>query len=805
MSQTHSLPAAAPLDTADVDPTPAAAAAAQPDAAASEPSNDQRAVTWIVKDGGNRRMAFDRSRLQRTLDRIHAEFPQLDVADYERKAFAFVEKKESLSADDMVDYLIREAESRVDIATPEWEYFAARLYLHRLYKRASKNRFYDAGEKYGSYVGLQESLADRGVYSIDILKNYSKDELAEAGRMIDPERDKLFAYNGLYLLATRYLATDNSRKVYELPQERWLTIALYLMQDEKPRERRMQLVGEAYWALSNLYMTVATPTLANAGKIGGQLSSCFIDTVDDSLQGIYDSNTDVARVSKHGGGVGAYLGYVRSSGSAIRGVKNSSGGVVPWIKQLNNTAVSVDQLGQRKGAIAVYLDIWHRDIEAFLDLRLNNGDQRLRAHDVFTAVCVPDIFMEAVERRGEWYLFDPHEVKEVKGWYLQDFFDEKRGEGSFRARYEEVVADERIGRKVVKAIDMLKRIMVSQLETGNPFMFYRDEVNRMNPNKHQGMVYSSNLCTEILQNMSPTRVIQEMISGDQIVTTKQAGDFVVCNLSSVNLGRAVTAQPDLLSPDVLERLIRVQVRMLDNVIDLNDLPVPQATITNQKYRAIGLGTFGWHHLLAQKGIEWNSKQAEDYCDELYERINYLTIQASLALAKEKGAYKVFKGSDWQNGEYFSKRGYDSAEWQELAAQVSINGVRNAWMIAVAPNMSTAQIAGSTASIDPIYSAFYYEEKKDFRRPVVAPGLTVDTYPYYEKGAYRVDQFASVRQNARRQRHVDQSISFNFYVPSTIRASTLLDLHMTAWREGLKTTYYVRSNDIDISECEWCSS
>ncbi len=805
MSQTHSLPAAAPLDTADVDPTPAAAAAAQPETAASEPSNDQRAVTWIVKDGGNRRMAFDRSRLQRTLDRIHAEFPQLDVADYERKAFAFVEKKESLSADEMVDYLIREAESRVDIATPEWEYFAARLYLHRLYKRASKNRFYDAGEKYGSYVGLQESLADRGVYSIDILKNYSKDELAEAGRMIDPERDKLFAYNGLYLLATRYLATDNSRKVYELPQERWLTIALYLMQDEKPRERRMQLVGEAYWALSNLYMTVATPTLANAGKIGGQLSSCFIDTVDDSLQGIYDSNTDVARVSKHGGGVGAYLGYVRSSGSAIRGVKNSSGGVVPWIKQLNNTAVSVDQLGQRKGAIAVYLDIWHRDIEAFLDLRLNNGDQRLRAHDVFTAVCVPDIFMEAVERRGEWYLFDPHEVKEVKGWYLQDFFDEKRGEGTFRAKYEEVVADERIGRKVVKAIDMLKRIMVSQLETGNPFMFYRDEVNRMNPNKHQGMVYSSNLCTEILQNMSPTRVIQEMISGDQIVTTKQAGDFVVCNLSSVNLGRAVTAQPDLLSPDVLERLIRVQVRMLDNVIDLNELPVPQATITNQKYRAIGLGTFGWHHLLAQKGIEWNSRQAEDYCDELYERINYLTIQASLALAKEKGAYKVFKGSDWQNGEYFSKRGYDSAEWQELAAQVSINGVRNAWMIAVAPNMSTAQIAGSTASIDPIYSAFYYEEKKDFRRPVVAPGLTVDTYPYYEKGAYRVDQFASVRQNARRQRHVDQSISFNFYVPSTIRASTLLDLHMTAWKEGLKTTYYVRSNDIDISECEWCSS
>lgn len=217
----------------------------------------------------------------------------------------------------------------------------------------------------------------------------------------------------MYLLATRYLATDSERNVYELPQERWLTIALYLMQNE-PKEKRMKLVEEAYWALSNLYMTVATPTLANAGKVGGQLSSCFIDTVDDSLQGIYDSNTDVARVSKHGGGVGAYLGYVRSTGAAIRGVKGASGGVIPWIKQLNNTAVSVDQLGQRKGAIAVYLDVFHKDIESFLDLRLNNGDQRLRAHDVFTAVCIPDIFMEAVERRGEWYLFDPHEVKAKK-------------------------------------------------------------------------------------------------------------------------------------------------------------------------------------------------------------------------------------------------------------------------------------------------------------------------------------------------------------------------------------------------------
>ncbi|EPQ9846385.1 ribonucleoside-diphosphate reductase subunit alpha [Listeria monocytogenes] len=756
-------------------------------------------TTYIVKDGGNRKLPFDKSRLDGYLEKIHEEFPKLDLEDYKRKVFNFVEKKEDYAADELVDYLIREAEARTDIHIPEWEHFAARLYLNKLYKKASKNRFYNDDDKYGSYVGLQESLGERGIYSGNILKNYSKEDLIAAGKLIDPEKDKLFTYNGLYLLATRYLATDSEHNVYELPQERWLTIALYLMQNE-PKEKRMKLVEEAYWALSNLYMTVATPTLANAGKVGGQLSSCFIDTVDDSLQGIYDSNTDVARVSKHGGGVGAYLGYVRSTGAAIRGVKGASGGVIPWIKQLNNTAVSVDQLGQRKGAIAVYLDVFHKDIESFLDLRLNNGDQRLRAHDVFTAVCIPDIFMEAVERRGEWYLFDPHEVKAKKGWYLQDFYDESKGEGTFREKYEELVADETISKKIVKAIDIMKRIMMSQLETGNPFMFYRDEVNRMNPNKHEGMVYSSNLCTEIMQNMSPTKMIQEIISGDQIVITKQAGDFVVCNLSSVNLGRAVVAEEG-----TLERLIEVEVRMLDNVIDLNELPVPQATITNQKYRSIGLGTFGWHHLLALKNIAWDSEEAEKYADELYEQINYLAIRASNKLAQEKGAYKVFKGSDWNTGEYFARRNYNSPEWQELAKEVAEKGLRNAYLVAVAPNMSTAQIAGSTASIDPIYSAFYYEEKKDYRRPVIAPDLNLSTYPYYEKGAYKVDQFASVRQNGRRQRHVDQSLSFNFYVPSGIKASKLLELHMTAWNEGLKTTYYVRSNDIDVEECEWCSS
>lgn len=289
------------------------------------------------------------------------------------------------------------------------------------------------------------------------------------------------------------------------------------------------------------------------------------------------------KVRNYSGGVGTYMGFVRSAGSSIRGVKGASGGVIPWIKQLDNTATSVDQLGTRAGAINVTLDIFHKDIEAFLDLRLNNGDQRQRAHDIFTSVSVPDLFMEKLKSRSEWFLFDPHEVKEKKGWNLQDFYDEEKGEGTFRDRYNELVADEEISKIAVSARSIADRIITSQIETGVPFMFYRDTVNRMNPNSHAGMIYSSNLCMEILQNQSPTVVTEEIIEDGRILIEKEAGDFVVCNLSSINLGKI-----GMLDVDVMKRLIDVQVRMLDNVIDLNTLPVPQATITNQKYRSINI-------------------------------------------------------------------------------------------------------------------------------------------------------------------------------------------------------------------------
>src|SRR5690625_633775 len=722
----------------------------------------------------------------------------LDLTDYKEKVFrllgGYTDEKE------MFELFIKTALENMDETSPNWTFFASRLYMEQLYIEVSKNRHYDIDElgNYGKFYDLLEILTKRGIYTSKLLEKYSKEEIIYFGQHIQPKRDKLFHYLSIYTLATRYLATDHNKRVYELPQERWMVIAMHLMQNEK-KEKRIELVLEAYWALSNLYMTVATPTLNNAGKTHGQLSSCFIDTVDDSLQSIYDVNTDVAQLSKNGGGIGVYMGKVRGRGSSIKGFKGMSSGVVPWIRQLNNTAVSVDQLGTRKGAIAIYLDIWHIDIEPFLDLKLNNGDERMRAHDIFPGVSLPDYFMEQVENRGDWYLFDPHEVREVMGFALEDAYDEKLGEGTWRTRYEQCVANPDLTKKKVSAIDLMKRIMVSQLETGTPFMFYRDEVNRRNANAHTGMIYCSNLCTEITQNQSPTQFLEEYVENeDTIVKKYKTGDYVVCNLSSINLGRAV---PD----NVLERLIPIQVRMLDNVIDINTLPIKQAQLTNQKYRAIGMGTFGWHHLLALKGIGWETDEALELTDKLYEHIAYLTIQSSMELSKEKGHYPTFPESKWETGAYFEDRDYTDEKWQKLQADVAKNGIRNGYLMAVAPNSSTAMIAGSTASIDPVFQVFYYEEKKDFKIPVTAPNLNHETYDIYRRSAYIVDQRWSVKQNAARQKHIDQSISFNMYVPNTIRASVLLDLHLQAWKSGLKTSYYVRSTSNDVEECEWCHS
>ncbi|WP_044893165.1 ribonucleoside-diphosphate reductase subunit alpha [Bacillus alveayuensis] len=738
---------------------------------------------------------MDLEKLKYYLLDIGGAYPKLSMQPYMERVLSFVEHQPFDQISKLSNVLILEALSYISETEPDWTYFAARIYLDQLYMEAQRNRGYHE-KTYGDFYQLITCLKEKGIYHSNLLQAYSQDEIQELGAYIVPSRDYLFTYIGLKTLSDRYLARDYEKRTFELPQERFMVIAMTLMMKENEKHR-LSLVKEAYWALSNLYMTVATPTLANAGKSYGQLSSCFIDTVDDSLQAIFDSNTDIANLSKNGGGIGVYLGKIRSRGSDIRGFKGVSSGIIPWMKQLNNTAVSVDQLGQRKGAISVYLDVWHKDIFSFLDAKLNNGDERLRTHDLFTGVCIPDLFMEQVEARGDWYLFDPHEVRQVMGYNLEDFYDEEYGNGSFREKYWECVHHPALSKEKVPAIEIMKRIMISQLEAGTPFMFYRDEVNRQNANKHVGMIYCSNLCTEIAQNQSATTVEQQYTEDGKIIIVKKPGDFVVCNLSSINLARAV-------QDDVLKRLIKIQVRMLDNVIDLNNIPVLQAKITNEKYRAIGLGTFGMHHLFALKKIKWESEEAVQFVDQLYEKIAFYTIETSMELAKEKGAYPLFKGSEWETGRYFKRRGYNNQEWTTLKEQVQKNGIRNGYLMAVAPNASTSIIAGSTASIDPIFQKVYAEEKKDYKIPVTAPNLNPETTWFY-KSAYMIDQTWSIKQNAVRQKHIDQSISFNFYVLNTIKAKDLLNLHVTAWKSRLKTTYYVRSTSSNIEECDSCAS
>lgn len=437
---------------------------------------------------------------------------KLDLTKFKAKLEKWVSRQFEENEGKLSDKIISTALENVEIDSPNWTYVAARELANSMYRDAAKNRGYDESLKYGDFYELVKELSTvQGTnvyptYKNEIIEAYTEDEIREIGSILDPEKDKLFSYIGLLLLGQRYLATPYDGKVYELPQERFLIIAMDLMRPEAP-EVRVELVKEAYWALSNLYMTVATPTLSNAGRVGGQLSSCFIDVVGDSIEGIYDVNTETAKVSKSGGGVGLYVGKIRATGSTIRDVAGKSSGPVPWIQLFNQTAVSVDQMGKRQGAIAVYQDVWHLDIFSFLDLKTSNGDLRMKARDIFQGVNVPDLFWERLQEKddqgrsiGDWYLFDPHVTSAILGFHLEDFYDEKKGDGSFRKHYAIAcaAADEGLlptrSFKKIKAIDVMKVILKVQLETGTPYIWNRDTVNRANPNKHKGMIYCSNLC-----------------------------------------------------------------------------------------------------------------------------------------------------------------------------------------------------------------------------------------------------------------------------------------------------------------------
>ena len=736
-------------------------------------------------------------------DRKLADVLQSVAREYRERSYSMVTLQEKFSSfskpgmseKDAIDALIK---ATVELTTPEapsWEMISARILSYRSEKNISRLE-----EEMGlrTFYRKLKYMTEEGLYGDYILQNYSEEEINEAATFIDPERNKLLNYSGLDLLLKRYVIKNYSGKVIERVQEMFLGIALHLAMPEK--EDRLMWVRRIYDLLSKLEVTMATPTLSNSRKPSHQLSSCFIDTVPDSLDGIYRSLDNFSQVSKFGGGMGMYFGKVRATGGNIRGFKGVAGGVIRWMRLVNDTAVAVDQLGMRQGAVAVYLDVWHKDLPEFLQLRTNNGDDRMKAHDIFPAICYPDLFWKMAEEdiNQSWSLFCPNEIMRIKGYCLEDCYGEE-----WERKYLDCVNDQRLSRRVISIKDIIRLVLRSAVETGTPFTFNRDTVNRANPNAHKGMIYCSNLCTEIAQNMAPIETVSKEVEtkdGDTIVvTTTRPGEFVVCNLASLSLGRL-----PLEDEEQMQEKVATVVRALDNVINLNFYPVPYAQITNQRYRSIGLGISGYHHALAKRRIKWESEEHLEFMDKVFETINRAAILASSNLAKEKGSYQFFEGSDWQTGAYFDKRAYDSAEWQDVRKTVALQGMRNAYLLAVAPTSSTSIIAGTTAGLDPIMKRFFLEEKKGSMLPRVAPELSDETYWMY-KSAYLINQKWSVLASGVRQRHIDQAQSMNLYITNDFTMRQILDLYLLAWKEGVKTIYYVRSKSLEVEECESCSS
>lgn len=740
--------------------------------------------------------SFHCAAVGKCLEGIAADFPgkgySLEILADKFAGF----RKPGMAAENIFESLIRSAAELTSRESPRWELIAARL-LYCRFEEELKDRLRGLG--IGDLYQKISYLTQEGLYGAYILEHYTREEILAAASFMDGDRNKLFTYAGLDLLIKRYVIQNHSRRPLETPQEMYLGIALHLAMEEA-KDSRMEWVRRFYDMLSKMQVTMATPTLSNARKPHHQLSSCFIDTVPDSLEGIYRSIDNFAQVSKFGGGMGLYFGKVRATGGTIRGFEGAAGGVIRWVKLVNDTAVAVDQLGMRQGAVAVYLDAWHKDLPEFLQLRTNNGDDRMKAHDVFPAICYPDLFwrMAKEDLNQPWHLMCPHEIETVKGYCLEDCYGQE-----WEEKYLDCAADPRISKRTLVLKDIVRLILRSAVETGTPFTFNRDTVNRANPNGHRGMIYCSNLCTEIAQNMAPIGQISTEIqtrAGDTVVVnTTRAGEFVVCNLASLCLGNI-----DVTDENQINEITASAVRALDNVISLNFYPVPYARITNRRYRGIGLGVSGYHHMLAKNGIKWESQEHLVFADQVFERINYGAVSASSQLAAEKGSYGYFQGSDWQTGAYFEKRGYSGEKWDALRAGVAARGMRNAYLMAVAPTSSTSILTGTTAGLDPVMKRYFLEEKKSAMLPRVAPELTPATYWLY-KEAHLIDQTYSVRAAGVRQRHIDQAQSVNLYITNEYTMRQVLNLYIQAWAEGVKTIYYVRSKALEVEECESCSS
>ena len=793
-------------------------------------------MTIMIQKRNGRKEVLDITKIQKMT--IEATAGLDGVCQSELELDSHIKFIDGMNSSDIQDALIKTAVEKIDIDVPNWTFVAARLFLYDLYHRVGIATYGVKGE---AYRHLKEYI-NFGIEAGRIIPNLANGyDLDDLNSYIDPSRDFLFNYLGIKTLYDRYLLKNSKGEPIELPQQMFMAIAMFLAQNE---EKKQEKAKEFYDVISKFEVMLATPTLSNARTNRHQLSSCYIGSSPDNIEGIFDGYKEMALLSKYGGGIGWDWNQIRSLGGSIDGHKSAAGGTVPFLKITNDIAIAVDQLGTRKGAIAVYLEPWHMDIMDFIDLKKNSGEERRRAHDLFPALWISDLFMERVLEDSHWTLFDPVEVKD-----LSEYFGEE-----FTAKYIAYENSDSVTKNRIKAKDLWKKILTSYFESGSPFLCFKDSANKANPNPHAGHIRSSNLCTEIFQNTNPNHykikvefedgTIKTFEEEDLVVVdggiTKKAnkvtaldsingkkifivekqkidGDTAVCNLASINLSRINRSED-------IKRVVPIAVNMLDNVIDLNFYPLRKVKATNLKSRAIGLGVMGEAEMLANSKISWGSNEHFKKIDEIMECISYNTILASSNLAIEKGSYPTFDGSNWSKGimphdhtpqavnAIVNKDLFDnSCDWDFLREKVKKDGMRNGYLMAIAPTSSISILVGTTQAIEPVYKRKWFEENLSGLIPVVAPKLSPDTWSFYTP-AFEIDQLQVVKAAAIRQKWIDQGQSTNIFM-SLDKASGkyLHEIYTLAWKLGLKSTYYLRSqspeakNDVEdrSMECAGC--
>jgi ribonucleoside-diphosphate reductase alpha chain len=770
-------------------------------------------LTTILKNRESyvQKKEFDLPRFSSFLDEVVKEagrpFKDAQVSGLMDELVEFITTKEEVEAGKLFDYIIQKSNDKITPRTPHYTFLSASAMLRKLYKNASKQRGFNYRDGYGDYPTLVRILTEKGLYSEEILQNYTYEELQLAGSFIDKEKDKKFSYAGLFLLNKNYLVKGYSEETLELPQERFLTSALSLMIDE-PKDKRMEYVKEAYWVMSNHYVGLATPSLMNAGRPMGTLSSCHILTMDDSLDSIMDVEKDTAKFSQNGAGIGIYMGYLRANGSWIRNVKGRSTGIIHPCRRLSVLAEYVDQLGARKAGISVYLPLYHGDIFDFLELRLKTGSQEKRAHSIFTAVCINDEFMRRLNAKKTWTLVDPYEVRKKLGIDINRLYDKKvlrDGEEpnpedhAFTYHYRIIEKADLELSRTVQAVEIYKGIFEARKTGGTPYLYFTDTCARMNPNEFHGMPLASNLCSEIVQNMLFDYMLDDKKDEEGFVIQMKKGEgLVTCNLSSLVVHNVFNPKENV----DLQRITDIQFRMLDNVISLNRTVVLQATHTNDLYRAVGAGMLGLATHLADMSIEWDSEYASEYVSGLAEKYVQAGIISSHKLAMEKGSYQLFENSDWQTGAYYEKRGFNSDRWNEIR-ELTSKGLRNSYLFATAPTGSNSVIMNGTPSSDAPYEIIYQEEKAGMNVTIVPVNYSARTKPFY-KSAFEMDEMWSLKIIAGIQRFVDQSISHNMHLHKSIKASEMLRLDRYAWESGMKTIYYTYSDSSKINRADGCT-